>query len=372
MRSASLAAVVAAAALLATACGSPATTAPEPSPDQVATTSSSSTPAPTPASPAPVESASDPGAVAEDKDPVGFVGYDRVRVEEEEDASGDEVIVAVLKIKSTTGVPDSTKWAWVTKDPAPADDVDEGDEADIPDSAGDAWFEGDLAVQPFSWWQLSDDSNMLTTDVMVTIAFLLEDDAGDISDDVDMIDGLIKPIVEKVGDTIEGAQIPVNKNTFKDSAKAEKALNDLMGKLSDLSPDAGWGTLGDLIGRYFVSVGDPNDIIGVAMTAFVPTEETLYKTLAEQKVTPKDLNLLGPGEGDGNQAWTNYKTWEWSFPWLNPNTGARDDLELKGEVWYGLLSEKWVDDWMKVESNFPWQDRVVWWLKVTASMRPPR
>lgn len=333
------------------ACGAPATTAPEPTP---------------------VDTTDEPGAVASDKDPVGFVGYDRVRVEQEEDASGDEVVVAVLKIKSTTGVKDSTQWAWVSTDPKAADNVDEGTEADIPDSAGDAWFEDNLAVQPFSWWQLGDDSNMLTTDVMVTIAFLLEEDAGDVSDDVATIEGLVKPIVEKVGNTIEGAQIPVTKDTFKNPAKAKKALDELMGTLTDLKPDVGWGTLGDLIGRFFVSFGDPNDIIGVAMTAFVPTEETFYKSLEEEKVTPQAIGLLGPGEGDGNQAWTNYEQWEFRFPWLDPETGRRDDLELRGEVWYGLLSENWVDDWMKVESKFPWQTRVVWWLKATAAIRPAR
>lgn len=314
-------------------------------------------------------SSASPGGIASQvADPVGFVGYDRVRVDVAEDNTGDEVLLAVLKIKSTTGVKDSTKWEWVSTSPVYADDISRGDTVDIPDSAGDAWFAGELAPTEMAWLQFDLDDNMLQADVLVTIAFVLEADNGKASDDVGILQRVMSPLIDQVADIVEGAQIPADKAARENPAESQKALGALVDSLRKISPTLSTSEILLLIGRFAQAVGDPNDVIGVASTVFVPVGATFEDDMDYLGLTPKDLGLFGSGEGDGKQAWTSNVVWN-----------LRDDvkvgpvnlggIDMTGEVWFGFMSPMWVEDWMKVESSFPWQGRTVYWLKVSAAMR---
>lgn len=321
---------------------------------------------------APVESASSPGEVASTLK--GFVGYDIVRpegVEEESIVSnGDEPFVAILRIRSTTGVPGSTKWAWVTDSPQETRSVDPGEEASIPDGTGDAWFEGELAVRPLEETQFIGTNTMLTADIMVTLAFVFEGDAGSSSTDVRILNSLTKPVVEQVATIIESTKIPLSVSTVLNPDETTRALNALMKSLEGLKqPEITFSLVLDLLARIGESLGDANDFIGITSTAFVPTSGQLTDTLMRFGITPSTLGLLEAGQGDGNQAWTNYATWrkdhDFAVGGLSFGRGF-----IAGEIWYGLLSDRWVDDWVGVESAFPWQDRVKYWLKLSASMRP--
>lgn len=317
---------------------------------------------------APVESASSSGEVASTLK--GFVGYDIVRPEDQEDYfGGDEPFVAVLRIRSTTGVPGSTKWAWVTDDPQEVA-VKAGNEASIPDGTGDAWFEGDLAVRPLEETQFIGMDTNLTADVMVTLAFVFEGDAGRRATDVSVLNSLAGPVVRQVGDIVEGTKIPVSVRAVLDPKLTTDALDQLMKSLEKIkNPEITFAIVVDLIRRLLEAGGDPNDFIGVVATAFVPTTGELTKTLRSIGVTPTSIGLLDDRQGDGDQAWTNYLTFrkEHQFEIVGTNFGKG---YVAGELWYGLLSDEWVEDWMAVESAFPWQDRVKYWLKLTASMRP--
>jgi len=317
---------------------------------------------------APVESASSSGEVASTLK--GFVGYDIVRPEDQEDYfGGDEPFVAVLRIRSTTGVPGSTKWAWVTDDPQEVA-VKAGNEASIPDGTGDAWFEGNLAVRPLEETQFIGMDTNLTADVMVTLAFVFEGDAGRRATDVSVLNSLAGPVVRQVGDIVEGTKIPVSVRAVLDPKLTTDALDQLMKSLEKIkNPEITFAIVVDLIRRLLEAGGDPNDFIGVVATAFVPTTGELTKTLRSIGVTPASIGLLDDRQGDGDQAWTNYLTFrkEHQFEIVGTNFGMG---YVAGELWYGLLSDEWVEDWMAVESAFPWQDRVKYWLKLTASMRP--
>jgi hypothetical protein len=318
---------------------------------------------------APVESASSSGEVASTLK--GFVGYDIVRPEDQEDYfGGDEPFVAVLRIRSTTGVPGSTKWAWVTDDPQEPRSVRAGKEASIPDGSGDAWFEGDLAVRPLEETQFIGMDTNLTADVMVTLAFVFEEDAGRRATDVRVLNSLVGPVVRQVGDIVEGTKIPVSVRAVLDPKLTTDALDQLMKSLEKIkNPEITFAIVVDLIRRLLEAGGDPNDFIGVVATAFVPTTGELTKTLRSIGVTPTSIGLLDDRQGDGDQAWTNYLTFrkEHRFEVAGLSFGPG---YVVGELWYGLLTDDWVEDWMAVESRYPWQDRVRYWLKLTASMRP--
>lgn len=300
---------------------------------------------------------------------VGFVGYDRLRVEDQEDTfADDEPFVAVLRIRSRTGTPGSTKWEWVTDSPSETADVDEGETVDIPDDSGDAWFRAPLDALPLDETQMIGMDTYLTADVMVTVAFVFEGDRGNAANDVRILREFTAPIVETVGRIIENTAIPFSVNAVRDPAKMSAAMNQLVVTAKKIKvPDIGLKTVLDMVTRFITSSGDPNDLIGVATTAFVPVSQDLLDVLQRLGIGPETIGLLRDGEGDGDQAWTQYATWREGFQ--IPYTGRLGEGYLSGEVWYGLLTPSWVEDWMYVESEFPWQGRVKYWLKVTAATR---
>jgi len=202
----------------------------------------------------------------------------------------------------------------------------------------------------------------------VTVAFVLEEDGGNPSTDVNLLKSLTSPVVKQVATIVEGANIPITPATALDPTLATKPLLELKATAEKIQgPEITGPIIGDIIKRFLAAAGDPNDFIGVATTAFVPSTGDLLRTLEKVGVTPKTLGLLGEGEGDGNQAWTNYVPWR--EPIQIPYTGKAGEGYIAGEVWYGFITDRWVDDWMVVESSFPWQGRVKYWLKATASMR---
>lgn len=320
---------------------------------------------------APVVESASSGAVAA-ASRTGFVGWDYVRPEDAEESSfvsnGDEPFLAVLRIRSTTGVPGSTKWAWVTDSPSASGSVEEGKELSINDGTGDAWFTGDLAVRPLEETQLIGMNTKLNADIMVTVAFVLEEDGGSPSTDVSLLKSLTDPVVSQVATIVEGANIPITPMTALDPSLATTPLLELKKTAEKIQgPEITGSIIGEVVKRFFEATGDPNDFIGVATTAFIPSTGELLGALQKVGVTPESLNLLGEGKGDGNQAWTNYQPWR--APIQIPYTGDAGKGYIAGEVWFGFITDRWVEDWMVVESEFPWQGRVKYWLKATASMR---
>lgn len=318
-----------------------------------------------------VESASSGSAASATR--TGFVGWDAVRPEKVEEGSklsnGDEPFVAVLKIRSTTGVKDSTRWALVADSPEYIkDSAEANEERTIPDGSGDAWFTGDLAVRPLEETQLIGMDTNLNADIMVTVAFVFEKDNGDTSADVRVLKSLTDPVVRQVATIVEGAKIPLSVKTVANQKPTIDALNGLLSAAKKIqAPTITVDILIQLLQRFVTAFGDANDVIGVATTAFIPTSGQLIGTLERVGITPQTVGLLGQGEGDGNQAWTGYQTWR--QPIEIPYAGSLGRGFIAGEVWYGFLTDRWVDDWMYVESEFPWQTRVKYGLKATASMR---
>jgi hypothetical protein len=299
----------------------------------------------------------------------GFVGYDRIRVEVQEDfVADDEPFVAVLRIRSTTGVPNSTRWEWVTASPSETADVDEGETVDIPNDSGDAWFTDSLAVRTLDETQMIGIDTILTADVMVSVAFVFEGDSGSPADDVRILKSFTDPIVKSIAGIVEGAKIPFSVNALKDRGQTTAAVKGLLATVKKVQvPNIDPSLIIGLINRFVEASGDPNDIVGIASTAFIPVSQDFISLLQRLGVGPESAELLRAGEGDGNQAWTQYETWyeDFELPYL----GKLGKGYLSGEVWYGLITPSWVDDWMVVESRLPWQKRVRYWLNVTAAMR---
>lgn len=312
---------------------------------------------------APVDEAAQ-GQVAEAT--TAFVGYDYVRPEKVEEDSfvsdGDEIVFAVLKIRTTTGVANSTKWEWVTTSPGATGSTKAGNEATISDDSGDAWFRDGMAVSPLSAESFSSEDGNLHADVIMTLAFIFEEDNGITSEDISILNEIAGRIAPRFASVIEGAKIPVSDKTLENPALLQESMDALIKQLEAVSLDGAVGddAVGQLIKRLGSAGFDPNDVIGIAATIFVPTDDGLIDVMEAFGFPPSKFKLLGPGEGDGNQAWTNYREWYVDKGFIG---------RVSGEVWYGLLRNSWVDDWMKVSSHFAWQKEVVYWVKISASMR---
>ena len=297
----------------------------------------------------------------------GFVGWDIVRPSKVEESSffsnGDEPFVAVLRIVSTTGVAGSTKWQFVTDAPSESGSVKPGQELVINDETGDAWFNGDLSVTPLDDAQFYEPGNILKADLMATVAFVFEGDLGNPADDVKILKEFAEPILKKVADIVESTKIPLSTATISDPSATTEALKKLLEAAKKLSvPNITSGIIVDLVKRWGGPLSDPNDLVGIGATAFIPTTNALLDTLKDFGIKPSDLGLHNAGEGDGLQEWTNAKNFKESL--AGGSLGF-----ISGDIWYGFLSNRWVYDWMPISSFYPWQGEVSYWLKLSAAVR---
>jgi hypothetical protein len=297
----------------------------------------------------------------------GFVGWDIVRPSKVEESSyfsnGDEPFVAVLRIVSTTGVAGSTKWQFVTDSPSESGSVKPGQELVINDETGDAWFNGDLSVTPLDDAQFYEPGNILKADLMATVAFVFEGDLGNPADDVKILKEFAEPILKEVADLVESTKIPLSTATISDPSATTEALKKLLEAAKKLSvPNITSGIIVDLVKRWGGPLSDPNDLVGIGATAFIPTTNALLDTLKDFGIKPSDLGLHNAGEGDGLQEWTNAENFKKS---LGDGYGGF----ISGDIWYGFLSNQWVYDWMPINSYLSWQGEVSYWLKLSAAMR---
>ena len=302
----------------------------------------------------------------------GFVGWDIVRPSKVEESSyfsnGDEPFVAVLRIVSTTGVAGSTKWQFVTDSPSESGSVKPGQELEINDATGDAWFNGELSVTPLDDAQFFNEDNILEADIMVTVAFVFEGDGGNPADDVKILKQFADPVLKKVADIVENTKIPLSTTTLVDPSATKVAVKKLVDAVKKIKAPAITGEIiGDLVKRFSGATGlDPNDFVGIGTTAFIPTTDALLDTLKSFGIKPSDLGLHNAGEGDGLQEWTNAVNFKYDF--VIKNLVGTDGF-ISGDIWYGFLSNQWVRDWMPVGSFLPWQGEVSYWLKLSAAMR---
>jgi hypothetical protein len=284
-----------------------------------------------------------------------FVGWDRVRVVSGEEqgtfSNGDEPVLCLLKIKATTGTTGSTRVSWVHNSPGEiASGVDNNQEVNIPNEYGDAWTH----IKPFDLDSLGESSDGLVhVDVGLTIGFALEGDLTVGQQNIMFLNNFLQPISYKVGKALEELRVPVTDVLKLDLV--EKALKELLDKIDQAVDVDFWKVLSALPGaftRWAGSLSDPDDVIGLGLTAFVPVADGFLDALKELGVKPKALGL--------NDQWTK-------------KGGNRVDLGaagyIYGEGWVGLLDSSWQDMSLTVASRFLHQTDVNYRFHLTAAVR---
>jgi len=171
-----------------------------------------------------------------------------------------------------------------------------------------------------------------------------------------------------VADIVENTKIPLSTTTLVDPSATKVAVKKLVDAVEEIkAPENTGEIIGDLVKRLSGATGlDPNDFVGIGTTAFIPTTDALLDTLKSFGIKPSDLGLHNAGEGDGLQEWTNAVNFKYDFAIKNL---VGTDGFISGDLWYGFLSNQWVEDWMPVGSRLPWQGEVSYWLKLSAAMR---
>lgn len=207
----------------------------------------------------------------------GLISSDRLIIDRETgELNGDEPVMLTVQLQSVLGQPGSTKVNVVNSSPGEiGSGVDAGDQITIPDRDGDVWF----GVQP-----LTADAVMAAVEnkqpvpipVVATATVMLE---GDMSSGE-----RIGAMGQTVADHLQRNLAPELENTriMMDDAGQASGYSDALARISQAAkPDS--ATLTKLVIQritdWAASVSDPDDPVGVSMTALIPVDDDVTSLL---------------------------------------------------------------------------------------------
>ncbi len=280
-----------------------------------------------------------------------LVTTDRLKVwkGEEQGAfqNGDEPVVVSLMIRTTLGVPGSTRTAWVSEKPRElGSGVDNGDWVLVPDDQGDAHFTaakaaiegGTMAVNYLSQADVEkayDTKTPLRPDLVMTVTFAFDGDFSGQKALMDFMNTLRTMMIKKMDPVFRSASVPSDYSQLpakiaEIKAQAKKVTVDVWDVL--LNVDSIWSYV-------WKSGGDYDDLIGASVIGFIPVERDF---LDNAPFEPQDLTL------DGN--WTRSDT----------SRAAIGDGRIEVPTRLGFLPRNATDSQFThvVQSDLPIEDHV--------------
>lgn len=255
----------------------------------------------------PLASAAPTSQVSRSTGPMITVDDVKVWKGEEQDwnQNGDEPIVVNLMIRTTLGVKDSTRTAWVSEQPRELDSgVDNGDWVPVPNDQGDAHFTaakhaiggGTMAVRYLSAADAEeayDTGSPLPADVVMVVSFAFDGDFSGQKTLMAFMNTLRTMMIQKVTPVFEAAAVPV------DLDKLPQAMAAINAKVQKVTVNV-WDILLNLdhIWSYvWKSGGDYDDLIGVSVIGYIPVQRDFVEGLP---IDAKDVGL--------DRDWTTSKT----------------------------------------------------------------
>lgn len=259
-----IAATLAASAICGLTAGAAAATTHQPDAHPAAPVATTQPPGTLPTPPA--------GLLAENAKP-GLLAADRLVVDAETgEMNGDEPVMLTIQLQSVLGQAGSTRVGLVNAAPAElGSGVDAGDEIGIPDAYGDSWF----GVQPLTSEAVLDavsEKRPVPIPVVVNATVMLE---GDLSNGP-----LLGSMGQTVADHLRSAIAPELENTriTMDDAGNPSGYQDALARISAVAqPDSSTITklVMQKIADWGTSYGDPDDPVGVSLTALVPVDSSV-------------------------------------------------------------------------------------------------
>lgn len=210
-------------------------------------------------------------------------------VKETGEWNGDEPVMLTLRLESVLGQPGTTNVTLVNPTPAEiASGVDAGDTVRIPDREGDAWF-GTPALTADAVLDAAAEGKPLPIPVVVTATVMLE---GDMSNGA-MIGAMGHTIAEHLQRNL-AAELADTKIVV-DGDGTVSGLSDAIERIeAAAAPDSRLVT--DLvlakISDWATSVGDPDDPVGVSLTALIPVDESLVGLVGSPSALGLDSQYL--------------------------------------------------------------------------------
>ncbi len=246
----------------------------------------------------PLASAAPTSQVSRSTGPMITVDDVKVWKGEEQDwnQNGDEPIVVNLMIRTTLGVKDSTRTAWVSEQPRELDSgVDNGDWVPVPNDQGDAHFTaakhaiggGTMAVRYLSAADAEeayDTGSPLPADVVMVVSFAFDGDFSGQKTLMAFMNTLRTMMIQKVTPVFEAAAVPV------DLDKLPQAMAAINAKVQKVTVNV-WDILLNLdhIWSYvWKSGGDYDDLIGVSVIGYIPVQRDFVEGLP---IDAKDVGL---------------------------------------------------------------------------------
>lgn len=283
----------------------------------------------------------------------GLIAADRLHVVKETgELNGDEPVMMTVRLESVLGKPGATKVSLVNSSPGEiASGVDEGKTVGIQDAYGDTWF-GTAPLTSDAIIDAIASGEPLPIPVVVTATVMLE---GDMSGGA-RIGAMGQTVADHLQRTL-GKELADTKVVVGPDGKVT-GLADAMQRIQTAAtPNA------DVVGKLVVhkivdwaaSVGDPDDPVGLSLTALVPVDSSVTDLLGgpgalgldsqymkvtkhELRTKPFDANievrtgLLVPPSalgGKEQQWWTTYagdymmddpveyRVWNHAWPQIN-------------------------------------------------------
>lgn len=204
----------------------------------------------------------------------GLISADKLRVVQETgEWDGDEPVMMTVRLESVLGQRGSTRVSLVNNYPGQiAGGVDAGDEVGIPDREGDTWINNVKPLTTEDVGKAITDGTPVPIPVVMTATVMLE---GDFSNRVSlgqMGQTVVAHLQSKVGPELEKTEI---KMTSLDQASG---YSDALDRIETAAKPGG-ATITLLIIQkiqdWVTSMADPDDPVGVSVTALVPVDSSV-------------------------------------------------------------------------------------------------
>ena len=209
-------------------------------------------------------------------------------VKETNEVNGDEPVLLTVVITTTLGVDGSTRMGLVDNVPNEiASGVDAGTRVGIPDETGDNWIDYTDKFTPLSWdafVSAAENKTPVPVPVILTVTMALD---GDMS-----MGPLIGALGLQLGNTLKPAArvleetklIPNLADLESMAAVFTEAKNKIVEQLlPNNGKPSGWVVTGLIVARlaqWLASFADPDDPVGLGVTALIPVEPGFIENFA--------------------------------------------------------------------------------------------
>jgi hypothetical protein len=238
----------------------------------------------------------------------------------------DEPVMLTMVLQTVAGKKGSTNASLVNYGPGEIGGASAGQTIGIPDSDGDLWIRRVTPLTAADLEKASDTGTAIPIPVVAAVTLMLEGDLSSAEQIGDM-GKMLLPIYNKVGLVVESTEF-----------KSLDAANEVKAMLAKIAAEVTPSTA-DIanyvltrITQWFRSGGDPDDPVGVGLTALIPVDETVVELLN---------NLGGPSALGLDSQWM-YTS---NYPLRNPLWDADIPIRVGFLVPPSVLPDGKVQNW---------------------------